>query len=146
VSDKGKFVASNTANASHSKKHDDANVVIDLEDGSSDDQEESLIHHIKPSVAKRMKTHKGKSVAELMSARKANKTVVIGPSKPWSKVEIKKREVRDDSEPEEDVKEDVPNISPAKKTTVRKSPVKFPAVHLDNISSVLRMKLLSGNL
>ncbi|XP_050889872.1 uncharacterized protein LOC127095189 [Lathyrus oleraceus] len=62
------------ANASHSKKHDDANVMIDLEDGSSDDQEESLIHHIKPSVAKRMKTRKGKFVAELMSARKAKKT------------------------------------------------------------------------
>ncbi|XP_050897924.1 uncharacterized protein LOC127104810 [Lathyrus oleraceus] len=111
VSDKGKFVASNTANASHSEKHDDANVVIDLEDGSSDDQEESLIHHIKPSVAKCMKTHKGKSVAELMSARKAKKTAGIGPSKPWSKVEIKKR----------------------KKTTIRKSPVKVPVVHLDNI-------------
>ena len=60
MSEKGKFVASNTANASHSKKHDDANVVIDLEDGSSNDQEESLIHHIKPSVAKRMKTRKRK--------------------------------------------------------------------------------------
>ncbi|XP_050908660.1 uncharacterized protein LOC127122357 [Lathyrus oleraceus] len=124
MSDKGKFVASNTANASHSKKHDDANVVIDLEDGSSDDQEESLIHHIKPSVAKRMKTHKGKFVAELMSAREAKKTDVIGPSKPWSKVEIKKRKVKDDSEPEEDVEEDVSDISPAKKTTVRKSLVK----------------------
>ncbi|XP_050896231.1 uncharacterized protein LOC127102965 [Lathyrus oleraceus] len=100
VFDKGKFVASNTANASHSEKHDDENVVIDLEDGSSDDQEESLIHHIKPS----------------------------------SKVEIKKRKVRDDSEPEEDVEEDVPDISPAKKTIVRKSPVKVLVVHLDNIS------------
>ncbi|XP_050876523.1 uncharacterized protein LOC127080237 [Lathyrus oleraceus] len=93
-------------------------------DGSSDDQEESWIHHIKPSVAKRMKTRKGKSVAELMSAREAKKTAVIGPSKPWSKVEIKKRKVKDDSEFEEDVEEDVPDISPAKKTTVRKSPVK----------------------
>ncbi|XP_050891032.1 uncharacterized protein LOC127096515 [Lathyrus oleraceus] len=134
VSDKWKFMAFKTANASHSKKHDDSNVVIDLEDGSSDDQEESLIYHIKPSVAKRMKTHKGKFVVELMSAREAKKTAVIGPSKPWSKVEIKKREVRDDSEPEEDVKEDVPNISPAKKTTVRKSPVKVHVIHLDNIS------------
>ncbi|XP_050897499.1 uncharacterized protein LOC127104361 [Lathyrus oleraceus] len=134
VSDKGKFVASNTTNSSHSEKHDDAKVVIDLEDGSSDDQEESLIHHIKPSVAKRMKTRKGKFVAELMSAREAKKTAVIGPSKPWSKVEIKERKVRDDSEPEEDVEEDVPDISPAKKTTVRKSPVKVPVVHLDNIS------------
>ncbi|XP_050896219.1 uncharacterized protein LOC127102950 [Lathyrus oleraceus] len=107
VFDKGKFVASNTDNASHSEKHDDANVVIDLEDGSSYDQEESLIHHIKPSVAKRMKTRKGKYVAELMSAREAKKTAVIGPSKPWSKVEIRRG---------------------------RKSPVKVHVVHLDNIS------------
>ncbi|XP_050916166.1 uncharacterized protein LOC127131280 [Lathyrus oleraceus] len=99
VSEKGKSVASNTANASHSKKHNDANVVIDLED-----------------------------------ARKAKKTDGIGPSKPRSKVEVKKRKVRDDSEYEEDVEEDVPDISPAKKTTVRKSPVKVPTVHLDNIS------------
>ncbi|XP_050914126.1 uncharacterized protein LOC127128797 [Lathyrus oleraceus] len=134
VSEKGKFVASNTANASHYEKHDDANIVIDIDDGSSDDQEESLIHHMKPSVAKRMKTRKGKSVVELMSARKAKKTIGIGPSKPWSKVEIKKRKVKDDSEPEEDVEEDVPDISPTKKTTVRKSLVNVPAVHLDNIS------------
>ncbi|XP_050901406.1 uncharacterized protein LOC127108078 [Lathyrus oleraceus] len=134
MSEKGKFVASHTTNASHSEKHDDAYVVIDLEDGSSDDQEEILIHHMKPSVAKRMQTRKGKSVAELMSARKAKKTAGIGPSKPWNKVEVKKRKARDDSEPEEDVEEDVPDISPAKKTTVRKSPVKVPAVHLDNIS------------
>ncbi|XP_050918979.1 uncharacterized protein LOC127136473 [Lathyrus oleraceus] len=112
VSDKGKFVASNTVNASHSKKYDDANVMIDLENGISDDQEESLIHHIKPNVAKRMKTRRGKFVAELMSAREAKKIVVIGPSKPWSKVEIKKR----------------------KKTTVRKSLVKVHVAHLDNIS------------
>ncbi|XP_050915304.1 uncharacterized protein LOC127130317 [Lathyrus oleraceus] len=112
MSEKGKFVASHTANASHSEKHDDANVVIDLEDGSSDDQEEILIHYMKPSVAKRMKTRKGKSVAKLMSSRKAKKTA-------------------------EDVEEDVPDILPAKKTTVRKSPIKVPAVHLDNISFYL---------
>ncbi|XP_050902129.1 uncharacterized protein LOC127111019 [Lathyrus oleraceus] len=122
VSEKGKSVASKTVNASHSEKHDDANVVIDLEDGSYEDQEESLLHHIKPSVAKRMKTRKGKSVVELMSARKAKKTTGIGPSKSWSKVEVKKRKVKDDSESEEDVEEDVPDISPVKKSTVRKSP------------------------
>ncbi|XP_050909118.1 uncharacterized protein LOC127122886 [Lathyrus oleraceus] len=134
MSEKGKFVASHTANASHSEKHDDANIVIDLEDGSSDDQEEILIHHMKPSVDKRMKTRKGKFVVELMSARKAKKIAGIGPSKLWSKVEVKKRKIRDDFEPEEDVEEDVPDISPVKKTTVRKSPGKVPAVHLDNIS------------
>ncbi|XP_050876071.1 uncharacterized protein LOC127079740 [Lathyrus oleraceus] len=101
VSEKGKSVASKTANASHSEKHD----VIDLEDGSSDDQQESLLHHLKPCVAKCMKTRKGRSVAEHMSARKAKKNTGIGPSKSWSK-----------------------------KTTARKSPVKVPVVHLDNIS------------
>ncbi|XP_050890425.1 uncharacterized protein LOC127095837 [Lathyrus oleraceus] len=134
VSDKGKFVAPKTANASHSEKHDDANVVIDLEDGSSDNQEESLLHHLKPSVAKRMKTRKGRSMAELMSTIKSKKTTGIGPSKSWSKVEVKKRKVRDDSESEEDVEEDVPDISPVKKTTARKSPVKVHVIHLDNIS------------
>ncbi|XP_050877204.1 uncharacterized protein LOC127080964 [Lathyrus oleraceus] len=105
VSSKGKSVASKTANASHSKKHGDAKNVIDLEDDKSDDQEDNLLHHLKPSVAKRMKTQKGIFVAELMSARKAKKTVGIGPSKSWSK-----------------------------KTTVSKSPVKVIVVHLDNIS------------
>ncbi|XP_050920307.1 uncharacterized protein LOC127137943 [Lathyrus oleraceus] len=112
VSDKGKSVASKTANASYSEKHDDANDVIDLEDDRSDDQEDNLLHHLKPSVAKRMKTRKGRSVADLMSARKAKKTAGIGPSKSWGKVEVKKR----------------------KKTTVRKSPVKVAVVDLDNIS------------
>ncbi|XP_050896716.1 uncharacterized protein LOC127103506 [Lathyrus oleraceus] len=105
VSGKGKFVASKTANASHTEKHDDAN-----------------------------DTRKGRSVDELMSARKTNKTVGIGSSKSWSKVEVKKRKVREDFEPKEDVEEDVPDISPMKKTTVRKSPVKVAVVHLDNIS------------
>ncbi|XP_050889626.1 uncharacterized protein LOC127094909 [Lathyrus oleraceus] len=134
VSKKGKSVASKTVNASHSKKYDDANDVIDLEDHRSDDQEDILLHHLKSSVAKRVKTRKGRYVAEIMSARKAKKTAGIGPSKSWSKVEVKKRKVGEDSEPEEDVEEDVPDISPVKKTTARKSPVKVHVVPLDNIS------------
>ncbi|XP_050889562.1 uncharacterized protein LOC127094830 [Lathyrus oleraceus] len=74
-----------------------------------------------------MKTRKGRSVAELMSARKAKKTVGIGSSKSWRKVEVKKRKVRDDSESKEDVEENVPDISLVKKTTARKSPIKVPA-------------------
>ncbi|XP_050919609.1 uncharacterized protein LOC127137167 [Lathyrus oleraceus] len=123
VSDKGKAVASKTANASHSEKHDEANNVIDLEDDRSDDQKDSLLHHLKPSVAKRMKTRKGRSVIELMSTRKTKKTL-----------SLERRKVREDSESEEDVEEDVLDISHVKKTTVRKSPVKVVAVHLDNIS------------
>ncbi|XP_050896845.1 uncharacterized protein LOC127103641 [Lathyrus oleraceus] len=134
MSGKGKPVASKTANASHSEKHDVANDMINLEDDMSDDQEDNLLHHLKPSVAKRMKTIKGRYVAELMSARIAKKAVGVGPSKSWSKVEVKKRKVREVSESEEDVEEDVPNISPVKKTPMKKSLVKVVVVHLDNIS------------
>ncbi|XP_050875756.1 uncharacterized protein LOC127079416 [Lathyrus oleraceus] len=68
------------------------------------------IHHT--DRAKRMKTRKGRFVAEMMSAKTAKKTVGVGPSKSWSKVDVKKR----------------------KRTIVRKSLVKVVAVHLDNIS------------
>ncbi|XP_050908797.1 uncharacterized protein LOC127122519 [Lathyrus oleraceus] len=124
VSGKGKFMASTTANASHSEKHDAANNVIDLEDDRSDDEEDSLLQHLKPSVAKRMKTRKRRSVTEMMSTKTAKKTDGVGPSKSWSKVNVKKRKVREVFESEEYVEEDVPDISPVKRTTVRKSPVK----------------------
>ncbi|XP_050895892.1 uncharacterized protein LOC127102581 [Lathyrus oleraceus] len=101
---KGKPVASKTANASYSEKHDVTN-----------------------------DTRKGRSMAELMSARTIKKTAGAGPSKSWSKVEVKKRKVREVSESEEDVEEDVPEISPVKKTHVKKSPVTVVVVHLDNI-------------
>ncbi|XP_050875395.1 uncharacterized protein LOC127079023 [Lathyrus oleraceus] len=133
-----KFVASKTANASHSKKQDNVNDVIDLEDDRSDDKEDSLLHHLKPSVAKYMKTRKGRFVPELMSARKAKKIAGIGPSKSWRKVEVKKRKVGEDFESEEGVEEDVPDTSPVKKTIVRKSHVKVVVVHLDNISLHLK--------
>ncbi|XP_050876261.1 uncharacterized protein LOC127079957 [Lathyrus oleraceus] len=118
VSGKGKSMASKTANASHSEKHDVAN---------------------NPSVAKHMKTRKGRYVAELMSSRTTKKAVGVGPSKSGSKVEVKKRKVREVSESEEDVEEDVSDISsvkktPVKKTPVKKSPVEVVVVHLDNIS------------
>ncbi|XP_050897479.1 uncharacterized protein LOC127104337 [Lathyrus oleraceus] len=91
-----------------SEKHDSANNVIDLEDDRSDDQDDSLLHHLKPSVAKRMRLEK-------------------------SKVDVKKRKAREVSEFDEDVEEDVPDICPVKRTTVRKSLVKVVVVHLDNI-------------
>ncbi|XP_050909160.1 uncharacterized protein LOC127122931 [Lathyrus oleraceus] len=51
-----------------------------------------------------------------------------------SKVDVKKRKVREVSESEEDVEKDVPDISPVKRTTVRKSHMKVVVVHLDNLS------------
>lgn len=108
--------------------------MIDLEDESSDDEDDSLLHHLKPSVAKRIKTRKGRSVAEMMTTKTAKKATAVGPSKSWSKVEVKKRKVRHSSDSDEDVEEYVPNISPFKRKTVRKSPAKVVVVHQDNIS------------
>jgi hypothetical protein len=120
--------------ASQYKKHDSAKKVIDLEDESSDDEDDSLLHHLKPSVAKRMKTRKGRSVAEMMTAKTGKKATAVGPSKSWSKVEVKKRKVRESSDSDEDVEDDVLDISPIKRSNVRKSPTKVVVVHLDNIS------------
>ncbi|XP_050914754.1 uncharacterized protein LOC127129647 [Lathyrus oleraceus] len=98
----GKFVASKTANASYSEKHDVANDVIYLEDDRYDEQEDNLLHHLKSSVVKRMKTRKGRSVAEMLSAKTAKKTIGVGLSKSWSKFEVKKRKVREVSKSGED--------------------------------------------
>ncbi|KAI5410286.1 hypothetical protein KIW84_055691 [Lathyrus oleraceus] len=74
-----------------------------------------------------MKTRKGRSVAEMMTAKTAKKVTVVGPSMSWSKV----REIFDS---DEDFEEDVPSISPVKRINFRKSPAKVVVVHLDNIS------------
>ncbi|XP_050908279.1 uncharacterized protein LOC127121892 [Lathyrus oleraceus] len=71
-------------------------------------------------------------------AKTTKKTAGVGPSKSWSKVDVKKRKVREVFVSDEDVEEDVPDISPVKRTTLRKSPVKVVVVHLDNISFHLK--------
>ena len=116
------------------KKHDTAERVIDLEEESSEEEDDTLVHHLKPSVAKKMKTRKVKTEVEMLTARTSRKAAVVGPSKSWSKVEVQKRKVRESSDSEDDVEDDVPDISPAKTQTVRKSPAKVTTVHLDNIS------------
>ncbi|XP_050875731.1 uncharacterized protein LOC127079392 [Lathyrus oleraceus] len=107
--------------------------IIDLEEGSTKGEDDPLVHLVKPSVAEKLRTKKGKSVAKMRAAR-VKKTAGIRPSKPWSKVEVGKRKERDSSDSEEDVKDDVPDISPAKRQVVQESPGKAVAVHLDNIS------------
>ncbi|XP_050915679.1 tyrosine-protein phosphatase DSP3 [Lathyrus oleraceus] len=73
--------------ASHSKKPDTAERVIDLEEESSKEEDDTLVHHLKPSVARKMQTRKGRTVAEMLTTRTRKKTVAVGPSKSWSKVE-----------------------------------------------------------
>ncbi|XP_050915902.1 uncharacterized protein LOC127130995 [Lathyrus oleraceus] len=51
-----------------------------------------------------------------------------------SKVEVRKRKERESSDSEEDVEDDVLDITPAKKQVVKKSSGKAAVVHLDNIS------------
>jgi hypothetical protein len=114
--------------------HETVENVIDLEEESSEEEDDTLVHHVKPSVAKKLRTRKGKTIAKMMTARRGKKVAGVGPSKSWSKVEVKKRKVRESSDSEDDVEDDVPDISPAKRMAVKKSPAKVAVVHLDNIS------------
>ncbi|XP_050875725.1 uncharacterized protein LOC127079386 [Lathyrus oleraceus] len=107
--------------------------IIDLEKESTEGEDDPLVHLVKPSIAEKLRTKKGKSIAKMRAAR-VKKTAGVGPSKPWNKVEVGKRKERHNSDYEEDVKDDVLDISPAKRQVVQKSPGKAAAVHLDNIS------------
>ncbi|XP_050916382.1 uncharacterized protein LOC127131508 [Lathyrus oleraceus] len=113
---------------------DTAEDSIDLEEESSEEEEDTLVHHVKPSAARKLKTRKGKTVVEMMASRTRKKTAGVGPFKSWSKVEIKKRKESKSSDSDEDVEDDVPDISPAKRQAAKKCPGKAAAVHLDNIS------------
>ncbi|XP_050895569.1 uncharacterized protein LOC127102211 [Lathyrus oleraceus] len=107
--------------------------IIDLEEESTEGEDDPLVHLVKPNIVEKLRTKKEKSMAKMRAAR-VKKTAGVGPSKPWSKVEVGKRKERHSSDSEEDVKDDVPDISPAKRQAVQKSPGKATAVHLDNIS------------
>ncbi|XP_050915086.1 uncharacterized protein LOC127130053 [Lathyrus oleraceus] len=117
--------------SSRSEKEVAAEGLCSLE--STEGEDDPLVHLVKPSIAEKLRTQKGKSMAKIRAAR-VKKTAGVGPSKPWSKVEVGKRKERHSSDSEEDVKDDVPDISPAKRQAVQKSPGKAAAVHLDNIS------------
>ncbi|XP_050889812.1 uncharacterized protein LOC127095121 [Lathyrus oleraceus] len=119
--------------SSRSEKEVAAKGLCSLEEESTEGEDDPLVHLVKPSVAEKLRTKKGKSMAKMRAAR-VKKTAGIGPSKPWSKVEVGKRKERDSSDSKEDVKDDVPDIFPAKRQAVQKSPGKVAAVHLDNIS------------
>ncbi|XP_050895246.1 uncharacterized protein LOC127101854 [Lathyrus oleraceus] len=100
--------------------------VIDLEEEISEEEDDPLVNLVKPSVAEKLRTRQGKSVAKMRTGR-VKKNAGIGPSKAWSKVEVRKRKERDSSDSEEDVEDDVPDISPAKRKAVQKSPGKAAA-------------------
>ncbi|XP_050896774.1 uncharacterized protein LOC127103566 [Lathyrus oleraceus] len=107
--------------------------IIDLEEESTEGEDDPLVHLVKPSVAEKLRSKKGKSMAKMRAAR-VKKTAGVGPSKPWRKVEVGKRKERHSSDSEENVKDDVPDISPAKRQAVQKFPSKAATIHLDNIS------------
>ncbi|XP_050896291.1 uncharacterized protein LOC127103036 [Lathyrus oleraceus] len=54
---------------------------IDLEEESSGEEEDTLVHHVKPSAARKLKTRKEKTVAEMMASRTRKKTADISPAK-----------------------------------------------------------------
>ncbi|XP_050877290.1 uncharacterized protein LOC127081042 [Lathyrus oleraceus] len=74
--------------------------IIDLEEESTEGEDDPLVHLVKPSVAEKLRSKKGKSMAKIRAAR-LKKTAGVGPSKPWSKVEVGKRKERHSSDSEE---------------------------------------------
>ncbi|XP_058756456.1 uncharacterized protein LOC131629691 [Vicia villosa] len=108
------------------------NLIINVVDISSDDE---LIKSVNSRIAKRLRTRKGKVVADTNSPKPNRTRVVVGPLKYWSKVNVssKKRKIRTETEFEDDVG-DVQDITRVKKTVTKQSSVKVPNTPMDNIS------------
>ncbi|KAI5432370.1 hypothetical protein KIW84_036203 [Lathyrus oleraceus] len=104
----------------------------DIEEEGSEEEDDTLVNLVKTSVANRLR--KRKNMVEIRTSRKEKRVAGIGPSKTWSKVEVRKMKESESSESDEDVEYDVSDIPPIKRKPVKKSPNKVAAVHLDNIS------------
>lgn len=104
----------------------------DIEEEGSEEEDDTLVNLVKTSVANRLR--KRKSMAEIRTGRKEKRVAGIGPSKTWSKVEVRKMKKSESSESDKDVEYDVSDIPPVKRKPVKKYPNKVAAVHLDNIS------------
>ena len=105
------------------------NTAQDIKEERSEEEDDTLVNLVKTSVANRLR--KRKSMAEI---RTEKRVAGIGPSKSWSKVEVRKKKDSESSESNEDVEDDVPDISSVKRKPIKKSPNKVATVHLDNIS------------
>ncbi|KAI5412127.1 hypothetical protein KIW84_056981 [Lathyrus oleraceus] len=88
------------------------------EERSKEEEDDTLVNLMKTSVANKLR--KRKSMDEIRTARREKKVGGIGPSKSWSKVEVRKRKESESSESDEDVEDDVPNISPVKRVAVER--------------------------
>jgi len=116
--------------------------VVDVD--SLDSDEIPLINTFSESVAKRLRSNKGKVVTSVNKTSKTRtKTAGVGPKKGWSKVKMKttagssrKRKVISSCESEYDVEKDVPNIivSVAKKSAGKQSVQIVENVPIDKVS------------
>ena len=61
----------------------------DIEEERSEEEDDTLVNLVKTSVAKRLR--KRKSIVEIRTNRKEKRVAGIGPSKAWSKVEVRKK-------------------------------------------------------
>jgi hypothetical protein len=128
-------------------------VVVDIDELDLDDV--PLAHTLGDSVAKRLRSNKGKYVlsasktfkkitaAVIETPKNRTKSSGVGPKKGWSKVMVKnvagnsrKRKVVSSSESEYDVEEDVLNIIPSdvKKSVLKKSVQIMENVPIDKVS------------
>jgi len=116
--------------------------MVNIDDIVLDDN--SLVERDVESVAKRLRSNKGKAVlSEVETPKTKNKTVSVGPKKGWSKVKVKstagrtrKRKVVSSGESDYDVKEDAPNIIPStsRKSAGKKIVQTVASVPIDKVS------------
>lgn len=110
-------------------------IIVNVDEMNSD--EEHIAKNLASGITKRLKNRIGKVVMNEDTAFKTvKKKVLVGLTKSWSKVvdPTRKRKEVSSSESDYDVEHDVQDITPQKKTVVRKILVNVSGVPLDNIS------------
>ncbi|XP_058721428.1 uncharacterized protein LOC131593172 [Vicia villosa] len=126
-----------SARGSHPSNQDElgnktVNPIVNVIDLSSDDE---LIKSVNSRIAKRLRTRKGKVMADTNSPKPKQKQVTVGSLKALSKVSVssKKRKIRTKIGSEDDIG-DVQDITRVKKTVTKQSSVNVPDAPMENIS------------
>jgi len=124
----------------HGNEGDKDMVIVD----DLDSNDTSLAEREVESVAKRLRSNKGKAVLTKVETPKTKKTIdSVGPKKGWSKVKVKstaertrKRKIVSSSESEYDIEKDVQSIIPStsRKALRKKSIQTVASVPFDKVS------------
>ncbi|XP_050908726.1 uncharacterized protein LOC127122429 [Lathyrus oleraceus] len=65
-----------------SMSHEPTENVVNLEEESLEEEDDTLVHHVKPNATRKLETRKGKTMAEMMTARTRKKTAGVVKKSP----------------------------------------------------------------